>query len=102
VKWNDEGLADFMGPQRQAPERRGELPDGEYLYRDYMVITYCCRQDAFYTKGMNLPIGKVPLLNVLFPNNVTGKNIVVYNKENAFVTFSVMYLVKKLRIYKVK
>lgn len=74
VKWNDEGREDFPGEKRQAPQRRGELPDGEYVYREYMVITYCCRQDAFYTKGMYLPIGKVSLLNVFFPNNVTGKN----------------------------
>lgn len=66
VKWNDEGREDFPGAERRAPERRGELPDGEYVYREYMVITYCCRQDAFYTKGMHLPIGKVSLLNVFF------------------------------------
>ena len=59
MKWNDEGLLEFPGVERQ-PDRRGELPDGEYIYRDYMVITYCCRRIAFYSKGMHLSIGKVP------------------------------------------
>ena len=74
MKWNDEALKAFPGLERRAPVRRGELPDGEYIYRNYMVITYCCRQDAFYTNGMHLPIGKVPLLNVFFPYNVREKN----------------------------
>ena len=65
MKWNDEGIV--LGPPRLSPDKSGELPDGEYVYRDYMVITYCCRRDGFYTIGMHLPIGKVPLLNVFFP-----------------------------------
>ena len=90
MKWNDEALKGFPGLERREPARRGELPDGEYLYRNYMVITYCCRQDAFYTKGMHLPIGKVPLVNVYFPYNVTEKIVAVQNNQGEFVTFSAM------------
>ena len=90
MKWNDEALKVLPGIELRAPARRGELPDGEYLYRNYMVITYCCRQDAFYTKGMHLPIGKVPLVNVYFPYNVTEKIIAVQNNQREFVTFSAM------------
>jgi len=79
VKWNDEGLEEFPGAERQSPAKSGEVPDGEYQYRDYMVITYCCRRDAFYTKGMHLPIGKIPLLSEcsFFPYYMTEKIIVI-------------------------
>ena len=79
VKWNDEGLLSFPEGERQSPERSGELPDGEYIYRDYMVITYCCRRDAFYSNGIHLPIGKVPLLNVFCSYYVTKIIIVQSN-----------------------
>ncbi|XP_078367256.1 uncharacterized protein LOC144651218 [Oculina patagonica] len=67
VKWNDEGLESFAGEERQSPIKSGEVPDGEYQFRDYMVITYCCRRDAFYSKGIHLPID-----NPFILSNIAG------------------------------
>ena len=49
-----------MTPDGKAkpPFKSGEVPDGDYQFNNYMVITYCCRRDEFHTKPMHLPIGE--------------------------------------------